>query len=270
VEGLRWISCDLSSAAGVQAVVGEVGPEVCFHLAWRAEPGEYLSNVGWNFESIRMGLDIVEALLDSGCRRIVCAGSCAEYELGTDVLAETSPVRPRTLYGAAKLALGTAATSAAAVRGAALAWARIFYVHGPFENPRRAVPRIVDRVLAGADPGPQPAQLKDFLHVSDVASALVALAAHGVHGPVNVCSGQPTSLAQIAGVLVELGAATAPAAPPAPARPPAAPRSAVPPELPIIGNPATLHRLGWRPRYDLTTGLADTLQWWGQQRQPTP
>jgi UDP-glucose 4-epimerase len=41
-------------------------------------------------------------------------------------------------------------------------------------------------------------QVRDFLYVKDAASALVALSGSGVTGPVNVASGRPRRLAEVA------------------------------------------------------------------------
>ena len=196
-RGLTTLHCDLRCRTDIDRVVAAASPTLSFHLAWRAEPVEYLTSIPWNFESVRFGLAFVETLLKAGCRRIVCAGSCAEYELGPDRLREDSPARPGTLYGAAKLALGTAVTAAATQMDVNLAWARIFYVYGPHENPRRAVPRIVCEALEGRRSSAWSPQHRDFLHVHDVATALAALGRHGAHGPVNICSAQATSLREI-------------------------------------------------------------------------
>jgi UDP-glucuronate decarboxylase len=248
--GLTTIMGDLRSAEDVERVVGESSPDVCYHLAWRAEPVAYLTSVAWNFESVSFGLSLVEALLEHGCKQIVGAGSCAEYELGPSRLTEDGPTRPATLYGAAKLALGTAVASAAAVSGCKLAWARIFYVYGPHEDWRRAVPQLVRNGLAGQELTPQSKQQKDFLFVGDVASALVTLADHGAHGAVNVCSGEPTSLYDIASALGDIFGS-------------GGKQAHRDDQLsPIVGDSSILRSLGWAPQTDLGGGLRQTVDWW--------
>jgi len=36
------------------------------------------------------------------------------------------------------------------------------------------------------------------------------------------------------------------------------------------GDPAPLRALGWRPRHDLRTGLADTIAWWTARQEAYP
>ena len=94
------------------------------------------------------------------------------------------------------------------------AWARLFYLYGPYEDTRRLVPAVTLALLEG-----RPArttsgeQVRDFLHVDDVADAICAVAA-AHSGPVNIGSGRPTAvrslvleLARIVGhpELIELG-----------------------------------------------------------------
>lgn len=251
-RGLTMLWGDLRSEEDIRYAVVSAAPTISFHLAWRAEPVEYLTSVPWNFESVRFSLSLVEALLEGGCRRIVCAGSCAEYELGPNRLREGSPTRPATLYGAAKLALGTAATSAASQSGTILAWARIFYVYGPREDPRRAVPRIVREALAGQVSSTYSRQHRDFLYVQDVVSALAVLGRHRVPGPVNVCSGQATSLHEISSMVQEILRGPEPS--PAYVDDDNSP--------PIVGDASVLTKLGWQPGVGLRAGLTQTIAWW--------
>lgn len=75
------------------------------------------------------------------------------------------------------------------------AWGRIFHLFGPHEPPGRLVPAVVMALLKG-----EPArcthgrQIRDFLHVEDVAAAFVALLTSDVRGTVNIGSGEPISL----------------------------------------------------------------------------
>jgi nucleoside-diphosphate-sugar epimerase len=97
--------------------------DACIHAAWYVEPGKYAhaaENVAWVGTSMRL----LEALSAGGCARAVYIGTCFEYDHRTGYLAESSPTRPWTLYGAAKLST--------ALMGAELAeqWAWASAGHG--------------------------------------------------------------------------------------------------------------------------------------------
>jgi UDP-glucuronate decarboxylase len=207
-----------------------------------------------NLACARSSLLLVEELLRAGCQRLVAAGTCAEYGLSRYPLEESSPTRPGTMYGAAKLAVATAAAAAARTTGAKLAWARIFYLFGPGEDRRRPVPTHTVQLLQGGTVTVEnPDDVRDYLHVDDVVSALVTLADAEFSGVANVCSGVPTTQRQLLSTLAELTGGSL-------REPDSAPAEHSP--VRTEGRATALEFLGWRPVRDLREGLSDTVAWW--------
>ena len=74
----------------------------------------------------------------------------------------------------------------------------MFFLYGPHEHPDRLVSSVILSLLRG-----EPAkcshgrQIRDYMHVQDVANGLVALLDSDVRGAVNVSSGQATTLREI-------------------------------------------------------------------------
>lgn len=203
-RGVTWHEADLLSSVDV---VRDVAPETLLHLAWYAEHGKFWTateNVRW----VEASLALLRAFADGGGRRAVLAGTCAEYDWSaTGLLAEDStPLRPATLYGAAKHALRTVAEAYAAQAGFGLAWGRVFFLYGPGEAPGRLVPAVARALLAG-EPARTSAgtQVRDFMHVEDVAGAFAALVDSDATGAVNVASGTGVALKDV----IELIAAAA-------------------------------------------------------------
>ena len=189
-------------------------------------------------------------------------GTCTEYDTRYGYCVENlTPLAPASLYAASKHALQVLLSAATPQLGLSAAWARIFFLYGPYESPHRLVPAVITALLHG-----QPArtshgnQIRDFLHVADVGAALVALLNSDVTGAVNIGSGQPVTLReivlQIAGQLnaadkVEFGAFPA-----AEGEPPI-----------LVASAERLHQeVGWTPHYDLPSGIAQTIRWWQSQR----
>lgn len=261
LEGrLTIVEGDLGSIADAD-VLGRIAPEACIHLAWYVEPGRYLHAVHENLASLRTSLDLVEALAAAGCRRLVAAGTCAEYGFpaGRTPLDEGTPLCPATPYARAKAALFLAAQDVAAQAGMEFAWGRLFFLYGPWEHPRRVVPSAVLACLRGeAFPATAGEQVRDYLHVADAAAALWAVAASGLVGPVNVCSGEGVTLRS---VLEAVEAASGS-------------RGTIRyGELPygagewmwMRGVNARLLDTGWRPRFSLKAGIAGTVTWWRER-----
>ena len=188
-DGVTWHRADLLASA---EIVADVRPEVLIHLAWYVEPGRYWTapeNIRW----VEASLALLRAFAVRAVARAVVAGTSAEYDwhaVGERCHEQRTPLRPATLYGAAKHALHTAAAPYAEQAGVELAWGRIFFVYGPGEPEGRLVPSVGRALLAGEPvPTTRGDQVRDFMHVEDVAAAFAALANGDNTGAVNVASG---------------------------------------------------------------------------------
>jgi len=102
-------------------------------------------------------------------------------------------------------------------------------------------------------------QIRDYMHVQDVADGLVALLDSDVRGAVNVSSGQAMTIRDVvltAGRLldrvdlIKLGAI--------PARANDSP-------LVVGDNTRLVNEVGWTQKLDLEAGLAQTIEWWRKQ-----
>lgn len=173
-----------------------------------------------------------------------------------------TPIRPATVYGAAKAAVATVLPVFAEAAGLSSAWARIFFAYGPGERPERLVASVIRALLAGqpalCSPGDQ---VRDFLHVDDLAGALVTLLESDLTGPVNIGSGVPLSVAELArsiGRLLERPELVKLGARPAPAH-----------EAPLVLADVGRLRdeLQWSPSHDVESGLRDTIAWWRTQME---
>jgi nucleoside-diphosphate-sugar epimerase len=248
---------DLLAPGEPTRLMDAVAPSHLLHLAWYATPGLYW-NAPENLAFLAASTQLLHSFRRKNGRRVVMVGSCAEYDWESGYCTEgVTPLTPNTLYGVCKDALRRVSEIYAEGNGLSWAWARQFFLYGPHESPKRLVASIITSLLAG-----QPAlmthgrQLRDLMHVEDVAGALVALLDSQVVGPVNIASGIPTALTTVANEiatllgapeLLRVGAVAA-----APKEPPL-----------VVGNPRRLHEeVGFVPRYDLKTGLAATVDWW--------
>lgn len=255
---IRLVRCDLTDRQEVEAMVARVQPDVCIHCAWYAVPGAYLQAEA-NVRHQVAAIGLAETLAAQGCARLVGVGTCLEYAFGDNPLAETSPVAPLSPYAQSKLSTFRSLEELCEVAGMGFAWARLFYLYGPYEDRRRLVPSVTLALLGG-----RPAQTtsgeqrRDFLHVDDVANALLAIAASDLSGAVNVGSGEATPvrevvlrLGRLAGhpELLEFGTLE-----PNPDDPPI-----------VVSDSSKLRGAGWSQRLSLAEGLAATVAWWAER-----
>ncbi len=256
---VEWVPCDLSTASPSELRALCHSVDACIHAAWYVEPGKY-AHAAENVEWVGTSMRLLQALGAQGCARAVYIGTCFEYDHRTGYLAESSPTRPWTLYGAAKLSTALMGAELAEQLGVGFSWARLFYQYGPHEQEGRLVPHVVRSLLSGQDvPVTRGTQIRDFLHVADVASALVDVTGSHHVGAVNIGSGRPVTVRDvvscIAGILNESGRVQFGARPDSPSDPP----------FICANNRVLVDEVGWSPRFDLETGLRDTVAWWSER-----
>jgi nucleoside-diphosphate-sugar epimerase len=188
----------------------------------------------------------------------VMAGTGAEYAaLDEPAVAGVTPLRPTTLYGACKTALHVASAAYLAEREVSNAWGHIFYLYGPGEHPSRLVPSVVRALKAGERfECEHPNDVRDYLHVQDVAAAFVELLGSSAQGDVNIASGLPTRVADLVAAVSD-----------AVGRPELVDCSRSASEASyVVGDPVRLAReVGWKPRWSMADGIAATVAWWERQ-----
>lgn len=256
LDQVQVLEGDLSDGDATRSLIDRCKPDACIHTAWYAEPGKYLPSPR-NIDSLRASLDLLEMLAVAGCTHLVGIGTCFEYEMQSEPLKEDSATRPFTLYAAAKLAFCLIATQRAAQLAMGFAWARLFYLYGPYEDERRLVPAAVQALRSGREFKTAPAEMiRDFLHVEDVASAVCALSHQRLGGVFNVCSAQPVNIAELMRTMGELLGR------PELIRLGALPKREWDPEYVCGDNQKLRTEAKWTPRYALHDGLAQTIDWW--------
>jgi len=255
---------DLLDQSTHQALLERVQPTHLLHMAWTTKPPFETSKDGKvrgtldHYDWVTASLSLVRAFSEVGGKRLVVCGSSAEYDWSYGYCSERlTATTPDTLYGASKHALRVLVEALVRDRQLSAAWPRIFFCYGPGELPRRLVPSVILSLLAN-----KPAlcshgnQIRDYLHVQDVAEALVQLLDSPVEGPVNVASGQAIALRDVLlpigelmgkGELIRLGAI---------------PARANDQPLVVGNNQRLVSELGWQQQVELKTGLRQTIDWW--------
>jgi dTDP-L-rhamnose 4-epimerase len=123
---------------------------------------------------------------------------------------EDAALRPRSLYAASKVAQEHYALAWSEATGGSVVALRYHNVYGPGmprDTPYSGVAAIFRSALEKGWPPrvfEDGAQMRDFVHVDDVAAAnLAATAYHDGFTAVNVCSGRPISIIEVASALCE-------------------------------------------------------------------
>ncbi len=207
VEHLRNSDCnvfgwtrahgDLRDAVAVQSVLDDLRPTRIFHFA-SPPPGATAED--WSRvadEQLMLG-NLAYAMPTDAT--LVYTGSMAEYGR-SGVLREQEKCTPDTAYGCAKFAGTSLAVSLRAVSGIDIRAARLFGVYGPGESRTRLLPTLIEKLRAGdIVPLSDGRQIRDFIHIDDVCTALIALSAvsrDNASAIVNIGTGQGVQVADV-------------------------------------------------------------------------
>jgi nucleoside-diphosphate-sugar epimerase len=202
---VAWYAADLLSENTRRELLEAVEPSHLVHGAWYLEPGRRghftsPANLDWVIAS----LDLVRSFQRRGGERVVTIGTCFEYAFTTSCLNESSPLGRATVYGSSKVALGAAITALAEATGLSSAWARLFYLYGPHEDPRRLIADIASSLVAGREVATSEGhQRRDYMYVVDAGRALAALLASHVTGPVNIATGDAPPVRELVALVAE-------------------------------------------------------------------
>lgn len=257
-SGITWHAADLlGGSMDLEQLMFKVKPSHLLHFAWYAEHGKFWAAPD-NFQWVSASIDLLREFADAGGKRVVVAGTCVEYDVRHGYCDESiTPLVPATVYGICKNATRSLFDSFCALHGLSGAWGRIFYSFGPQEHPARLVASVARALVRDEDAlCSHGRQLRDFLHVSDVAEAFVALLDSDVTGAVNIASGKAVSIADVAQRLAQL------AGRPHRLKLGARPTPSGDPPVLFAATDRLQREVGWSAKCDLDTGLSQTLDWW--------
>ena len=174
------------------------GVDIVVHLAWYAEPGKYLQS-SKNMDCLAGSLNLARGAVQAGVKRLIGVGTCFEYDLPVGVLSVDTPLKPITPYAGAKSALYLALDHWLQAHSVEFAWCRLFYLYGEGEDSRRLVPYLRSKLEKGEHVElTSGKQTRDFLDVADAGRMIAEVALSDQIGPVNICSGVPITVRQLA------------------------------------------------------------------------
>ncbi len=189
------------------------GTDGCFHLAAIASVARTNEDwLGTHRTNQTATLNVLDSSRDCGRIPVVYASSAAVYgDLGRRVAHEGMLPAPLTAYGADKMGSELHAGAAWRVHGVPTLGLRFFNVYGPRQSacsPYTGVisifaQRVRERQVVTIHGDGH--QIRDFVHVSDVVSHLLAAMVQAETCPgadvVNVCTGRGTSLLDLVSCL---------------------------------------------------------------------
>jgi dTDP-glucose 4,6-dehydratase len=260
--GFQLVRCDLTDFVHVPGPV-----DLVLHFASPASPVDYLQ---LPIDTLKVGaLGTWHALglaKDKGARFLLAStsevyGDPLVHPQPEDYWGNVNPIGPRGVYDEGKRYGEALTTAYRRSEGVDTAIVRIFNTYGPRMRPRdgRAIPTFIRQALAGTPltVTGDGSQTRSVCFVDDLVAGILAMAASGEPGPVNLGNPCELSVRQIAEDVI------------------AATDSSSTVELverpvddPQVRRPDTTRArelLGWEPRVSWDEGLERTVAWFADQ-----
>lgn len=266
-QGVDWHVMDITRQEEVAALLDLAKPDVILHLAAISHVPDALRNPALAYEvnavgTVRLLAEVrrqrTAGIVDPVTLIVGSAEQYGRHDVGEMPLDEACAQRPLTVYAASKVAQEVAALQMFRSDGLRIVCTRSFSHSGAGHPGSFLLPALVTRALSLPPTGGTLSigngdTVRDFLHVTDVVDAYLALLDDGDSGEAyNVCSGRGASVRSLArAVLDRVGREADIVTDPTFARPV---------DVPVqIGSPAKLHRATrWLPRRD-TNDIIDDL-----------
>lgn len=246
----------------VETALDGLGFDLLFNLAaYGVDPADNDPR-----EALVVNCEVARRLVSIAARaqaRLVHVGSVFEYAPWPHrySIPEDAPLETGLAYGTTKAQGSLAVLATARQIGSPVLVARLFGVYGASERPHRLLPSLLSALMTNRRvPLSTGEQVRDVMHVDDAAEGLVALAeivASASSDIVNLCTGEPTSVRDLATLTADIVGA---------------PRSLLGfgdiPARPqdaswLVGDTSRLFSLSkWRPRLTLRSGLEDVVRSW--------
>ena len=263
----RASGTDLRDADATRAAVAAAGPDVVYHLAALAHVGRSWGDPGATLHANQaMTLNVLEAVRAAAPEAMLVAVSSGEVygPPATLPVDEAAPLRPQNPYAVSKAAGDLLAGFYGDAHGLRVARPRAFNHAGPGQPPIYALASFARQVAAGLEAGDAPVRVvtgnpdarRDFTDVRDVVRAYRLIAATGMTGSMNVCSGRSVAARElVAGLGEATGAEIEHVVDDALVR--------AHEVMDVRGSAERLRAgTGWKPEIPLEATLRDTVAWW--------
>jgi UDP-glucose 4-epimerase len=261
----KFYELDLRSPE-LAAVFDAERPELVDHHAAHADVRESVADPMYDAEVNVLGsLNLLQQCVRTGVRKVIfisSGGACYGEPIAVPCT-EEHPIRPLSPYGASKAAVELYLHLYRATYGLDYTVLRYSNIYGPRQDMLSEEGRVVaiftQLMLQGRQPriNGDGEQQRDFLYVSDVVAANLAVLERGSGEAFNIGSGEPTSVNQIFDLLAEA--------------------TGFPGQrVHVEAQPGEVYRtyletgkarreLGWAPRVGLDQGLRNTVAYFQSQ-----
>jgi len=267
-----FVKGDLRDKRKITSAMADVKPDAVMHFAAYALVGESMEKPEMYFgNNLAGGVNLAEAMLGAGVKKIVFSSTCATYGQPEQVpITEDERQRPTNPYGESKLLLEKVLGWYRQLHGFQTVFLRYFNACGATEkfgedhDPETHIIPIVLQVALGKREKvtiygedydtPDGTCLRDYIHIVDLAQAHILALTSAVSGPFNLGNGNGYSVKEVIETARQVTGHPIPAA--------VGPRRPGDPARLVAAAKKARETLGWKPRYgDLRSIVESAWNW---------
>lgn len=172
---LDVIECSMEHISNLPKLV-QNSIDIFYHLAWEGIRKEDRDNVQIQQNNYLNSIHTLLAAREMEVKRFIGVGSQAEYGACDGKITEESSTNPINEYGKAKLQFFHDGLNISQYLGINFVWGRVFSAYGPGDYENSLISMVIRNIKCQQEIKLGPCKHKwDFIHVSDVARALVSI-----------------------------------------------------------------------------------------------
>jgi len=156
-------------------------PDVAYHFAWKGSAGPLREDYNCQIENAKDTAFLIELLAKVKCKKLIVAGSIAEFET-IDTMYKDNTTPPKAyFYGVGKQLAHELSKPLANSLGIDLIWAYITNAYGVGEKSPRLINNVLRKIISNEDyQFTSGTQNYDFLYIDDIAEAFKLLGTKGI------------------------------------------------------------------------------------------
>ncbi len=173
-------------------------PDVVLSTAWDTEHGKFWTNES-NVDYRDATLNFARLSFQSGSEAFIGLGTMSEYGASPGFCnSVTSPLVVNDIYSKSKIETGLGLKKIGEKFGARTHWARVFQAFGPNEKSERFIPGLIRNLSGGKQFSIRtPNYEMDWIHTSDIASAINFMFEGNLNHFVDIGTGVGTSVKEL-------------------------------------------------------------------------
>jgi nucleoside-diphosphate-sugar epimerase len=251
-------NADLLEYNKLKCIISSIKPDIIYHTATYGGRPNQKDTIGIVQTNLIGTINLVKACKRSSFDIFVNTGSSSEYGIKEKTVQEEDLLEPVNDYGVSKSAATQYCQAIAKNEDLPIVTLRLFSPYGSYEESARLIPSVILSCLRRKKAKiSSPNFVRDFVYIQDVLDAYAKLSdVPQLIGEIfNIGSGKQCTVGDIANKIIELSGYGIELETGMPQGWPNEPKKW---EADIS---KANEILGWKPKYDLEKGLAETIGW---------